>query len=81
MEYAADGSLLRNYLKENFDNLTWGEGIVHRDLIASGNILIRQGVIKLADCVMEVYSAGVLLWELSSGRPPFYDKGEDYDIV
>ncbi|CAI2170089.1 14180_t:CDS:2 [Funneliformis geosporum] len=65
MEYD-DGGSLRNYLKENFDNLTWGdkykfafqlacavsclheEGIIHRDL-HSGNILIRQGVIKLAD--------------------------------
>ena len=27
----------------------------------------------------DVYSVGVLLWEISSGRPPFHVKGESYD--
>ncbi|GBB99019.1 hypothetical protein RclHR1_00340010 [Rhizophagus clarus] len=27
----------------------------------------------------DVYSVGVLLWEISSGKPPFYTKGEQYD--
>ncbi|CAI2171683.1 5860_t:CDS:2, partial [Funneliformis geosporum] len=99
------------------------EGIVHRDL-HSGNILIRHGMIKLADFGLskrievatnqtrvfgvipyidpkrfsgqqgndstlqqdsltvksDVYSVGVLLWEISSGRPPFYVEGKGYDI-
>ncbi|GBC06318.1 hypothetical protein RclHR1_06770001 [Rhizophagus clarus] len=28
----------------------------------------------------DVYSIGVLLWEISSGRPPYYTEGERYDI-
>src|SRR5579871_6912420 len=28
----------------------------------------------------DIYSVGVLLWEISSGQPPFYVEGEEYDI-
>ncbi|GET04737.1 kinase-like domain-containing protein [Rhizophagus clarus] len=28
----------------------------------------------------DIYSIGVLLWEISSGKPPFYTEGEHYDI-
>ena len=28
----------------------------------------------------DVYSIGVLLWEISSGKPPFYSEGEQYDV-
>ncbi|UZO03826.1 uncharacterized protein OCT59_024227 [Rhizophagus irregularis] len=28
----------------------------------------------------DIYSLGVLLWEISSGHPPFYAEGEQYDI-
>ncbi|EXX63134.1 uncharacterized protein OCT59_023770 [Rhizophagus irregularis] len=28
----------------------------------------------------DVYSVGVLLWEISSSKPPFYIEGEQYDI-
>jgi hypothetical protein len=28
----------------------------------------------------DVYSVGVLLWEISSGKPPFYAEAEQYDV-
>jgi len=28
----------------------------------------------------DIYSIGVLLWEISSGKPPFYSEGEQYDV-
>ena len=28
----------------------------------------------------DIYSVGVLLWEISSGKPPFYNEGERNDI-
>jgi serine/threonine protein kinase len=28
----------------------------------------------------DIYSIGVLIWQISSGRQPFRDKGFDYDV-
>ncbi|CAB4417629.1 unnamed protein product [Rhizophagus irregularis] len=87
MQYANCGDL-RNYLKDNFKKLTWedkkrlafqiadglnylhNENVLHRDL-HSKNIVIHENNAKIID--FDIYSFGVLMWEISSGCPPFED--------
>ncbi|RGB31485.1 kinase-like domain-containing protein [Rhizophagus diaphanus] len=60
MQYANGGDL-RSYLKEN---------VLHRDL-HSKNIVIHENNAKIID--FDIYSFGVLMWEISSGCLPFKD--------
>ncbi|CAB4413902.1 unnamed protein product [Rhizophagus irregularis] len=92
----ANGGSLRNYLKENFDMLSWrnkinlayqlagavsclhDEGIIHRDLHSGNKFSIESPYIL--DEKSDVYSIGVLLWEISSGHPPF-EEIEQYALM
>ncbi|PKC62504.1 kinase-like protein [Rhizophagus irregularis] len=132
MEYA-DGGTLQDYLKKEFNKLTWnskydlayqlacGVSFLHEEEIVhcglhSGNVLVHQNKIKLADFGLskkmeaisksqsksvipyidpqsiikqqytlneksDVYSIGVLLWEISSGQKPFSNVPYDFSLA
>ncbi|PKY62039.1 kinase-like protein, partial [Rhizophagus irregularis] len=66
MEYVNSGPL-KNYLKENFNSFTWND----KYNFAS----------QLACAVSCLHNEGIVHCDLiSSGQPPFYSKGEQYDI-
>ncbi|CAB4380977.1 unnamed protein product [Rhizophagus irregularis] len=87
MQYADSGNL-RQYLEQTFLELTWndkiklayqitegikflqGENILHRNL-HSKNIVIHRGEAKIIGLTI---AKRVLMWELSSGYPPFAHK-------
>ncbi|CAB4440453.1 unnamed protein product [Rhizophagus irregularis] len=132
MEYADSGTL-QDYLKKEFNKLTWnskydlayqlacGVSFLHEEEIVhcglhSGNVLVHQNKIKLADFGLskkmeaisksqsksvipfidpqsiikqqytlneksDVYSIGVLLWEISSGQKPFSNVPYDFSLA
>uniref|UniRef100_U9UGP5 Protein kinase domain-containing protein n=1 Tax=Rhizophagus irregularis (strain DAOM 181602 / DAOM 197198 / MUCL 43194) TaxID=747089 RepID=U9UGP5_RHIID len=123
---------LRNYLKQNYNKLTWNDKIkiaydiivalyyvhkeesIHRDL-HSGNILYSQNndywyISDLGFCgpvnkplgavygnlpyiapeviigkeysyASDIYGIGMLMWEISSGQPPFTNLDYDYNLA
>ncbi|PKY58823.1 HCP-like protein [Rhizophagus irregularis] len=94
MEYADSGTL-RDYLKNNFHGLTWNNkyNLAYRIDEASKSqsklfgmvpyidpkVFILNG--KKLDEKSDVYSIGVLLWEISSGKPPFYEEKYDFSLM
>ncbi|CAB5189732.1 unnamed protein product [Rhizophagus irregularis] len=87
-KHANEGNL-RNYLNKKFDSLQWenkiqmafditcglkylhSKGIIHRHL-HSNNILANNDRLLISDFGLSNLM-GVLLWEITSGRPPFHD--------
>ncbi|GBB87797.1 hypothetical protein RclHR1_01430006 [Rhizophagus clarus] len=87
MEYADSGTL-KNYLKENFNNLTWDNKYnLAYQLTCAESCLHNEGIVHhdlhsdntwSSNERSDIYSVGVPFWEISSGQQPF--STEEYDI-
>ncbi|CAB5347103.1 unnamed protein product [Rhizophagus irregularis] len=55
---------------------------IQRKVDFHDNIIRCCGITKFEseNQISNNYIVGVLLWEVSSGRPPFYAEGEEYDV-
>src|SRR5205809_969058 len=73
LNYVGDGNL-RNYLQKNHSNLTLKDRIT--PYIAT-EILHGNKNTKESD----VYSIGMLMWEIFSDCPPFNDRAHDYHLI
>ncbi|CAB4388560.1 unnamed protein product [Rhizophagus irregularis] len=78
MEYADSGTL-KDYLKKNFNNLTWDDKFSSQRKNKSVQSNENNDIHKYNE-KSDIYSIGVLLWEISSGRPPFSTGDDEYDI-
>src|SRR5436190_1813321 len=75
LDYAENGSL-RNYLDTNYDKLSWKKKVDDLYNIAS-EILRGQNYTKAAD----VYSFGIIMYEVFSGLPPYHDVSHDKSLA
>ncbi|GES98306.1 kinase-like domain-containing protein [Rhizophagus clarus] len=62
-----------------------GENIIHKDL-HSGNVLYLEKTPEVIykkeyTLASDIYSIGMLMWEISSGRPPFSNHEHDYNLA
>ncbi|GBC22171.2 kinase-like domain-containing protein [Rhizophagus irregularis DAOM 181602=DAOM 197198] len=63
MEYA-DGGSLRDYLNKNFKRLSWNINSIYLSISLFQKLFTETWI----------DSIGVLLWEISSGKPPFHEE-------
>ncbi|KAF0553170.1 kinase-like protein [Gigaspora margarita] len=84
LQYANDGDL-RCYLSNNFAKLNWTTKIrMAKDISKGINCLHNENLVHcdlhdrniLRDKSSDIYSLGVLFWELSSGIPPFNNSSD-----
>ncbi|CAB4431382.1 unnamed protein product [Rhizophagus irregularis] len=74
---------LREYLYQNQGKLTWKEKIkITADIIDALNRIHKENHIgKEYTKASDMYSIAMIMWEISSGQPPFANYENDYDLA
>ncbi|GES80049.1 kinase-like domain-containing protein [Rhizophagus clarus] len=75
---------LRKYLQQNHNQLTWKRFAFWKYIIlklksklVSPEVISGEQTTKASD----IYSFAMLMWEISSGQPPFFKHEHDYNLV
>src|SRR6266487_763817 len=75
LDYAKSGSL-RNYLDTSYNKLNWDNKMFYLHYIAP-ETLRGQNYTKASD----IYSFGIIMYELISGLPPYHDVSHDNNLA
>ncbi|RHZ61731.1 hypothetical protein Glove_346g30 [Diversispora epigaea] len=73
LEYARGGDL-HHFLYKNFENFTWNNKTSYLKNIVKGIKEIHEKKIIHRDLHSDIYSLGMIMWQLTSGHRPFHDK-------
>ncbi|GBC00004.1 hypothetical protein RclHR1_03700011 [Rhizophagus clarus] len=72
LEYANNGTL-KTYLKEHFNELGWNDKLELALQLSNAILCLHESENYVLNKKSDVYSIGVIMWQISSGYRTFYD--------
>ncbi|RIA91680.1 kinase-like domain-containing protein [Glomus cerebriforme] len=80
-EEHADSGTLGDFLKRSFKQLKWDVKLKFAKQLVSVVYCLHENDIVHQNLKSDVYSVGILLWQISSGRIPFEFELPDFSLV